>query len=275
MLTKGLVGLLFPLYAAALLILLFALSSFHPGSERDTARPTIEKMTLPKPDFQLISDIQMRKDRFFNYLRPKIHAQNTRILATRKQLKKWQRQLNGGQNLSRNEQKRVLALKQYYEVEDEHLDASIRQLLLRVNVIPEAMVLAQAASESAWGTSRFARLGNNYFGQWCYKKGCGLVPNRRIAGAKHEVAQFTSVDASVSAYFRNINTHPAYQKLRTLRQTLVEQNQPLQAMQLVAGLDQYSQRGVDYVEDLSAIIRVNHLEEESDTESSAEPLIAN
>ena len=41
----------------------------------------------------------------------------------------------------------------------------------------------QAANESAWGTSRFARIGLNFFGQWCYSKGCGMVPKRRNTGA--------------------------------------------------------------------------------------------
>ncbi len=32
----------------------------------------------------------------------------------------------------------------------------LAELLKRVDVIPEALVLMQAANESAWGTSRFA-----------------------------------------------------------------------------------------------------------------------
>ena len=64
--------------------------------------------------------------------------------------------------------------------------------------------------ESAWGTSRFAREGNNLFGQWCYKTGCGIVPKRRGEGQVHEVASFESVDAAVASYLRNINSHRAY-----------------------------------------------------------------
>jgi Bax protein len=62
-----------------------------------------------------------------------------------------------------------------------------RQLLQRVDTIPPALVLAQAANESAWGTSRFAQMGNNLFGEWTFKPGTGLVPAGRPAGETYEV----------------------------------------------------------------------------------------
>ena len=42
---------------------------------------------------------------------------------------------------------------------------TLRELLRRVDVIPPSLVLAQGAIESGWGTSRFARQGNNLYGQ--------------------------------------------------------------------------------------------------------------
>ena len=71
-------------------------------------------------------------------------------------------------------------------------DVSWPLLLNRVDVIPPSLALAQGANESAWGTSRFSKEGNNYFGQWCFKLGCGLVPRQRDSGAQHEVAKFDS-----------------------------------------------------------------------------------
>ncbi|WP_352256125.1 glucosaminidase domain-containing protein, partial [Pseudoalteromonas sp. 19-MNA-CIBAN-0066] len=47
----------------------------------------------------------------------------------------------------------------------------LTQALRRVDIIPKELALMQAANESAWGTSRFARIGLNFFGQWCYTKG--------------------------------------------------------------------------------------------------------
>ncbi|MCR6652499.1 MAG: glucosaminidase domain-containing protein [Cellvibrionaceae bacterium] len=121
-------------------------------------------------------------------------------------------------------------------------------------------MLAQAASESAWGTSRFAREGYNYFGQWCFKAGCGIVPKRRLEGAYHEVTRFDSVRESVAAYFHNINTHSAYHGLRLLRQEKTARREPFSGHELAGKLTSYSERGAPYIEELRSIMRSNQLE---------------
>src|SRR5690606_39546165 len=83
--------------------------------------------------------------------------------------------------------------KRYRLPEVEQVDEEWMTILLRrLDIIPADLALAQAAMESAWGGSRFAREGNNYFGQWCFSKGCGLVPEKRPAGARYEVQRFDS-----------------------------------------------------------------------------------
>ena len=42
-------------------------------------------------------------------------------------------------------------------------------LLVRVDIIPPSLAIAQAAEESGWGTSRFAQEGNALFGQRAYE----------------------------------------------------------------------------------------------------------
>lgn len=123
--------------------------------------------------------------------------------------------------------------------------------------MPVELALTQAAIESAWGTSRFARLGNNLFGQWCRKAGCGIVPLRRTAGAKHEVRRFNNARESVRAYLFNLNTHRAYQKLRVQRAALNKAQQPVTASALALTLDKYSERGNAYVQDMLAFIKHN------------------
>ena len=41
-------------------------------------------------------------------------------------------------------------------------------LKIRMDEIPTSLVLAQAAKETGWGTSRFALEGNALFGQWTW-----------------------------------------------------------------------------------------------------------
>ena len=132
-------------------------------------------------------------------------------------------------------------------------------MYLRVDIIPASLVLAQAANESAWGTSRFTLEGNNIFGQWCYEEGCGIVPRRRAAGATHEVRRFETIEEAVAAYFVNINTNPVYQYLRELRAQMRVQQLELNPLVLAFGLGRYSERGGNYIDEVQSIIIQNDL----------------
>ncbi|GAL25529.1 putative Bax protein [Vibrio variabilis] len=97
------------------------------------------------------------------------------------------------QALTSEQEATAKRLGKLYNLEPTNVDYEwLESMLTRVDVLPEALVLTQAANESAWGTSRFAKEANNYFGQWCYSKGCGLVPLQRTEGMTHEVAKFSS-----------------------------------------------------------------------------------
>jgi len=133
----------------------------------------------------------------------------------------------------------------------------INELIICVDEVPEALVLVQAANESAWGTSRFARIGLNFFGIWCYKPKCGMIPNGRSGNDKHEVAAFKSVEQAVQHYFYNINTHAAYKVFREIRRQLRAENHPLKAEILASGLLAYSSRGEHYVLEITKMIEQN------------------
>jgi Bax protein len=126
-----------------------------------------------------------------------------------------------------------------------------------VDAVPDHLVLAQAANESAWGTSRFAREGNNLFGQWCFRQGCGLVPASRPDGATYEVARFESVSQSIGSYMHNLNTGRTYQELREIRALARENGHDPDANAMAAGLMSYSERGEDYISELRSMIRHN------------------
>jgi Bax protein len=84
-----------------------------------------------------------------------------------------------------------------------------------------------------------------------------MVPSGRHQGAKHEVAAFKSVNACVKRYLHNINTNNAYIVFRAIRAQLRAQNQPLQPQVLATGLLPYSERGTDYVLEITEMIRHN------------------
>jgi len=213
-----------------------------------------------RPDFGAMKNVNTKKETFFLYLLPAIESANKHMANAQKQPTEMQNQTQADQSLSSRQQQRLFRWSKEYRVDTEvPTTERINQLLERMDEIPASMVLAQGAMESAWGTSRFARLANNYFGQWCFSEGCGLVPSQRNAGASHEVATFADANAAVASYFKNINRHPAYQRVRDERHTLRKAGDTLDSLAMVRGLDKYSARGHAYTEELQSMIRYNNI----------------
>ncbi len=215
------------------------------------AKPASIKKPAP------VLSVSEKKAKFFAFLNPMIKQANAEVLEQRQQL------LNLSEHSDALDEKQtatLAALVKTYRVKKTLTNKEkIEQLKVKVNTVPAALILAQAANESAWGTSRFATKGNNFFGQWCYKKGCGLIPNGRTSGAKHEVARFKSPLGSVKSYIRNLNSHPTYKLLRTLRQQSIQKGKAASGELLAQGLVGYSQRGEEYVKEIQSMIRYNKL----------------
>jgi len=210
------------------------------------------------PDFAEIRDVKEKKRQFFAFIRPAVVAENAKILASRAEVERLIAQLTLEEPFTQEEHALVASLIKKYKVSKKFsLLRQLYELQLKIDVIPPALVLVQAANESAWGTSRFARIGLNFFGVWCYREGCGMVPGSRNSGAKHEVAAYDSVRIGVARYLHNINTNAAYKVFRSIRGQLREQNQPLAPEILATGLTRYSERGTDYVLELTEMIRHN------------------
>lgn len=214
----------------------------------------------PAPDFTVYEDIEERKDVFFGYFLPLVELRNEEILELRAELQQLYGRVG---SLSGRQQSRVEQVAADYGVEDFNIaeEADWKTLIRRVDVVPPSLALAQAANESAWGTSRFAREGNNYYGHWCFVAGCGLIPDSRLEGANHEVAAFDSALHSVQRYIRNLNSHEAYTQLRLKREQLRDSGRPITGLELAEGLGRYSERGDAYIEELRAMIRFNNLDE--------------
>lgn len=215
------------------------------------------------PDFTAIDSVAEKKKLFFEYLKKGVQLENTRVLKERTRLENLEKHFND-QNLSAEDNSYAIRLGKLYNVAVPAAGVDAKWFTVmndRVDVLPYALVLIQAANESAWGTSRFATQGNNYFGQWCYTQGCGLVPKSRPDGSTYEVAKYDSVQQSIHAYFMNVNRNNAYQSLRHIRAELRQQNKSMldddAALALTNGLIKYSQRGQAYVDDLQTMIKRN------------------
>lgn len=201
-----------------------------------------------------------KKQTFFMALLPMILLANKEISSERQEiLQILDRKKNRTSNS--NDRERIREIAKRYGLKGRPLtDHRIRkQLLMRVDTIPPALVLAQAANESAWGTSRFAQLGNNLFGEWTFKPGTGIVPEDRPDGEIYEVRVFSSLYQSIRSYMNNLNTHGAYRRLREVRAELRKAQKPVTGIALSVGLLNYSQRGEEYIKEIKAMIRQNNL----------------
>ena len=233
------------------------LSAFHPssvglGSAND----------YTPPNFGQIRNANQRKEAFYEYLVPMIHKANQEIVLERRWLLTLTDRLMRGQALSSYQFTELARVEKRYSIHNRQMSAAQRidALLLRVDVVPASLVVAQAAKESGWGTSRFATEGNNFFGIWCFNQGCGLKPLRRNIDLTHEVATFGTVEQGVRYYVRTINRHDAYDDLRSLRARAREQAQLLQGEELANGLIRYSERGSAYVQEVQSMIRYNNMQ---------------
>jgi Bax protein len=111
----------------------------------------------------------------------------------------------------------------------------------RFERVPMEMIVAQAALESGWGTSRFATEGNNLFGIRTYDKN---VPHMLIEGHTKwkgwGVRKFTTKCQSVDFFVKVLNNHPAYSEFRDARTRMLVLGQELDPKVLIKTLKAYS-----------------------------------
>ncbi|WP_337878849.1 glucosaminidase domain-containing protein [Rheinheimera sp.] len=241
------------------------LAALDAADQRKLLKRLAYPVSMPElsavPDFSAMKDVDKKKKKFFGYLLPFVERENARLLNLRHQIIELEQQYQQ-RELTVEEYAFLFSLYDEFKLDYPDVDATgFTELLKRVDVIPAELVLVQAAKESGWGSSRFALEAYNFFGQWCFKAGCGLVPSQRGAGKYHEVAVFPHVAAAVTSYFYNLNTFYQYEELRALR-AKQRSNGEVKGQHLVAGLLKYSERGQAYVNEIEKMLRVNdqHIE---------------
>ena len=209
---------------------------------------------LPK-EIKNIGNTKKRKDMFIKIVLPLIVKENTKIRIDRKRLFTI---LNKNRNTDIEKKWLEKKYKQYGVKQND-----LSSLKIRMDEIPVSLAIAQAAKETGWGTSRFALKGNALFGQWTWS-GEGLKPKNAEEGKDHKVMKFNSLQLSVRAYLRNLNTHSTYKNLRKERTNLRDKNKPLDSLILSKYLDKYAETGNKYVEVLMKIIEQNNLKDFDD-----------
>ena len=210
------------------------------------AVPRVYLDRLPS-DLPQIDSSDARKRIFVKAMLPLLLAENERILADRERVVRLARRLDAGRALQPHERAWLRQTADEYDVAAGDFD----ELARRVDAVPPSLALAQAALESGWGTSRAAQRGHATFGQM----------NFRVAGEQtiSEVKAFAALPQAVAAYARNLNTHRAYAEFRARRAAMRAAGDAPDGAELALHLLRYSERKVEYVRAVRALIRANRL----------------
>jgi len=216
--------------------------------------PRLYLKNLP-PDIADIESIKKRKQFFIKAILPVILRINEDIIEARERLTKLKKTSELGIALTKSQNIWINRLAERYETTPEDWDS----LLSRIDIVPPSLAIAQAAEESGWGTSRFAREGNALFGQYTFVASDGMLPEKREHGEQHLIRSYSSLFEAVGSYMHNLNYHPAYAEFRQERKYLRDNAMGLDGIQLVGKLIRYSERGTKYIEAIRHIIRSNDL----------------
>jgi Bax protein len=193
-------------------------------------------------------DVKTRKQKFIDMMLPAILISKEKLRIKRIRatgiMKKQGR--STGESIWLDKQK------QTYRTQDPD------KLQLRLNDHPTSIVLAQAAIETGWGTSRFFRVANNVFGVWSYDTNEPRVKASETRDGKAVyLKKYRSLIEAVDDYFITIGRGPytSFRKHRAINSNVKT---------LVNHLDAYSEISDEYVKRLHSVINSNNLQKYDD-----------
>ena len=208
-----------------------------------------------------VSYLKDNKKKFVRTVLPLIINENQKILSVRNNLLLLKNKLSNNYSLNKSELQILKKLSKNHKINynNSHKLDVINNLLKKVDIIPNSIVLAQAAIESGWGSSRFAQDFNALFGEYTYDNDKGVVPLERENGENHLIKAFNSYNSSVESYFNNINSHYAYEQFRELRKVMREKNNFSNVTLLVDKLNTYAE-DENYIQTIRSVIKNNNFE---------------
>jgi len=160
------------------------------------------------------------------------------------------------------EAKRLAETETRTPAEEAWLDAKMRQynvngipcLLRRMHTHPVSLVIAQAALETGWGSSRFFKEANNVFGIWSYHSDePRIAASSARDGKTIYVKKFDTLSDGIRGYFSMISSGYAYS---TFRQARMRTDNPFE---LLRYLRHYSELRDEYVARLYYVMKSNKL----------------
>ncbi|MCF8229543.1 MAG: glucosaminidase domain-containing protein [Bacteroidales bacterium] len=181
-----------------------------------------------------------------------IHMMLPAILVAKEHIKKKREWVGGISNEDTasfvpEDKEILLDLMQSYRAEN------TRQLMRKLTPPPNSLVLAQAALESGWGTSRFFTEANNVFGIWSFDSKEPRMKSRFSRGDTDVyLKKYEYLSASIEDYYRTIARGP----YRAFRIKNMKTDNPYELIPL---LNRYSENDSIYAIRLKYVIKFNDL----------------
>ncbi len=198
------------------------------------------------PDFSQIKGMA-RKQRFIHLMLPSILMAQEKMKQERSRLEQIHSKLELGLGTEEDSIEMNLVLKQYR-------CKTMDQLLENIHPHPVSIVLAQAAIETGWGTSRFFREAKNVYGMWSYNSSENRIKAfEGREGKSIYLRKYDNLHDSVYDYFYTVSRSNAYKDFRKAR---LETQDPYI---LIKHLQNYSEMREAYVEILRKVIKCNDL----------------
>lgn len=211
---------------------------------------------LPSSYYQM-DDNAKQKEEFIRYMKGLVDKSNEEIRKDREFITGFFTKAvpDAFRGLNQQNVGYLIALRNKYRVEN-LFDRD--EYYKRIDVIPVSLAIAQAALESGWGKSRFAREANNLFGHWTYS-GVGLMPQNRAPGKTHMIRIFSSLQKSVNGYMLNLNTNIAYEDFRNRRLKARNEGKNYTGMEAAKTMIHYSELKGEYIKMVQEMIEQNNL----------------
>ncbi|MBR9999224.1 MAG: glucosaminidase domain-containing protein, partial [Cyclobacteriaceae bacterium] len=193
-------------------------------------------------------DTELRKQKFIELLLPAILVTKYEIFKENKRTIDIWGKLKSNMNITPNDSVFMENLFIKYDTKN---FAEINQ---RQQVHPNSIILAQAAIETGWGSSRFFLQGNNAYGIWSFSKLDDRMESLSARGdIKIYLKKYSTVMESVVDYFHTISKSWAFDQFRKRRAETDN------AYELIWYLNKYSELRNDYVKKVGEVMIQNQL----------------
>jgi Bax protein len=234
----------------------FPKHSYNPDKEKHT-NDYNENLFIKKPSIP-----DTHKD-FILKLIPLIQHSNQEVILERERLLAVNSMIIDGKKIKLPEQRWLKTIEHKYrgkvnaslfKNDKQTILIYIDELLSRVDRVPIRFALAQAAIESGWGSSRFCKEGNAYFGIHCYKSGCGIKAKADEEGG-FEVKAYQTVQESVTDYILFLNSKRGMRRFRKERINYFYKDTEPSLPKLANSIKGYSAIGQNYQFMIESILR--------------------